>query len=112
MTQPAVSTELVPAEPQKVRGPSHLCIVERPGRGSIGPIVSDGWVLVCPVAGIAVGTAIREFGIYGAAGSIVGVLVLAAGVATSKGLVVRAERRAAQFAARARLALPPGGSDA
>lgn len=100
MTQPAVSTELVVAEPR-------LAVVPRRVADQRS-LVADGWVLLCPIAGVAVGTIIREFGVFGAAGSLVGGLVLAAGVAASRRVVVRAEKRSDQFAARARLALPPG----
>lgn len=93
-----------------------LVIVERP-RLKVAPRVvrsqranlSGGWLLFVPLAGGAAGTLIREFGVFGVAGSVVGGL----GVAAWVSVVPEKFRRrcavaSARFAARARLAITAG----
>jgi hypothetical protein len=88
----------------------HLEAVARPRMRQLSNL-SDGWVLFCPIAGAVAGSAIREFGLYGAAASVAGGLAVAAWVSVVPDRVRRRVRlRSAQFAVRSRLALPPGGS--
>lgn len=93
-----------------------LAVVERP-QLKVAPRairsqranLSDGWVLFCPIAGGVTGTLIREFGMFGLAGSVVGGFAVAAWVSTVPAV---ARRRAALsravFTARDRLAITTG----
>ncbi len=93
-----------------------LVVVDRPQLKAVPkPFIShragwsDGWLLFVPVAGGVAGTLIREFGVFGVAGSVVGGLGVAAWVSV---VPEKVRRRcavgSARFVVRARLAITAG----
>lgn len=110
MSEPAAELVALP-DPVAPEAAPQLSVVPVEWRRVQRTNIPDGWVLVTPIAGVAVGAAINTGGVFGVAGSVVAAIVgsLAYREVSARVRVWERGRAARNRRVGYRKALPMGG---